>query len=86
MSVHDDRASGLTSPALYGFEITPDDNQDLPRPTRALMVGSSGNVRVTLLSGDQLTLPSLLPGAQYALRIRRVHANDTTAAQIVGLA
>ena len=86
MSVLDDRASGLTSPALYGFAITPDDNQDLARDTRALMVGAAGDVRVTLISGDQLVLPSLLPGAQYALRVRRVHASDTTAAQIVGLA
>ena len=82
----DSRASGLTSPPLYGFAITPDDAQDLPRPTRALMVGSPGDVRVTLISGDALVLPSLIPGAQYALRVRRVHANDTTATQIVGLA
>lgn len=86
MSPVDDRASGLTSPALYGFTITPNDGQDLPRTTRALMVGAGGDVRVTLLSGDELVLPNLLPGAQYALRILRVHASDTTAAQIVGLA
>lgn len=86
MSLVNDHASGLTSPALFGFAISPDDTQDLPRPTRALMVGAAGDVRVTLLSGDELVLPSLLPGAQYALRVSRVHASDTTATQIVGLA
>lgn len=86
MTDYSDRASSLTGPALYGFAISPDDDQDLPRATRALMVGAAGDVRVTLISGDELILPSLLPGAQYALRIRRVHASDTTASQIVGLA
>ncbi|ADZ71443.1 spike base protein, RCAP_Rcc01079 family [Polymorphum gilvum] len=80
------RATGLDSPPARLFQIGPDDDADLAVTTRGLMVGTAGDVRVTTLAGDTAVLPALVPGVQYAIRARRVHATGTTATQIVGLA
>jgi hypothetical protein len=58
---------------------------DFAEPTRALYVGSGGNVTVVMLSGAVLTLANVMSGALLPVRVTRVNATDTTAAQIVGL-
>ncbi|PCJ09339.1 MAG: hypothetical protein COB16_03920 [Rhodobacteraceae bacterium] len=78
-------APGLTSPINDGFDITPDDDADLPNVTRALMVAVGGDVAVVLKGGTTLTLPELAPGVVYQIRISRVLATDTDASGIVGL-
>ena len=77
--------TGLNSPIEGGFDITPDDANDLPSVTRALMVTSEGNVAVSLRNGDTITLPGLTPGVIYPLRITRVLASGTTATGLKGL-
>lgn len=74
-----------TGPATGGFDIVPDDNSDLPAVTRALMVASGGDAAVILKDGSTLTLPALVPGSVYPLRVRRVLATGTTASGIRGL-
>ena len=86
MSDHSPKTSGLTSPPIHAFTITPDDAQDLPRPIRGLMVRAGGDVALVTLGGDTITLPGLLPGAQYAIRANRILAAGTTASGLVGLA
>lgn len=86
MSDHNLKTAGLTSPPAFAFSITPDDTRDLSRPTRALMVRAGGDVALITLGGDQITLPGLLPGAQYAIRARRILSTNTTALGLVGLA
>lgn len=78
--------AGLESPPSHVFAITPDDNNDLTKVTRGLMVGAGGDVAVVTLAGDSVTLPSLAAGVQYGFRIVRVKATGTTATGIVGLA
>ena len=41
---------------------------------------------MVMVGGDTVTLPGLLPGVQYAVRVRRVLATATTASGLVGLA
>jgi hypothetical protein len=68
-------APSLTGPASSGFAITPDDTLLLAETTRALFVGS----------GAVLTFEAVADGAILPLRIVRVLATGTTAANIIGL-
>ncbi len=86
MDAFENHAPGLTSPAASGAAITPDDGADLPQATRCLYVGGAGDIRVTLISGDTVTLTEAIAGALYPLRITRVLATGTTATGLIGLA
>jgi len=86
MSYAPERNSGLSSPPAHAFAITPDDNSDLSRPTRALMVAMAGDVQMVTVAGDTVILPALQSGMQYAIRAARVMQTGTTASGIVGLA
>lgn len=84
----DDFASyqtGLTAPATAAEIITPSDTDDLEFVTRALYVGESGDVNVTLKSGDTVLLRNLQAGVFYPLRVSYVLATGTTATDIIGL-
>jgi len=79
--------NSLTGPLVDGFSITPNDNNDLIYTTRALMVTVAGNVAVIMKGGATITLPGLLPGVIYPVRVSRVLelAAGTTASGVVGL-
>jgi hypothetical protein len=79
-----DLVPATDGPLVGGFAVTPS-VADLPFVTRAIMVGGAGDVAVVLRNGDQITLPGLLPGAVYPLRVTRVLIAGTTATGIVGL-
>ncbi|MEM9342561.1 MAG: hypothetical protein AAGA87_05910 [Pseudomonadota bacterium] len=73
------------APVSAGAPITPSDSVELSHFTRVLYVGSDGDVRVKLISGDEVTLLSAQGGAMYPLRVRQVFATGTTASNIVGM-
>ncbi|MEO0369816.1 MAG: hypothetical protein AAF231_00025 [Pseudomonadota bacterium] len=75
----------LTAPAAAAETITPSDTQDLAFVTRALYVGQGGDVAVELKSGDSVVLRNMQASVIYPLRVMRVLATGTTAADIVGL-
>ena len=80
-----DHATALHSPASHGFAVTPSDGTDLPEVTRALYVGATGAVAVTLASGADITLTGVPGGSLLPLRIKRIKTTGTTAAAMVGL-
>lgn len=75
----------LSGPASSGFAITPADATDLAEATRCLYVGSGGNIAVVMVSGATLTLKGIGDGTLLPLRVKRVLATGTSAAEIVGL-
>lgn len=77
-------APGLESPALGALTITPADGSDLARATRALNVAQAGFLRVTMVSGDVVTL-YVAAGLAFPARVRRVWQTGTTATGITGL-
>ena len=79
------RASGLGAPARGGFAVTPSDSVDLPRETRAIYVGSSGDLSLLLVDGSAVTLAGIVGGSLVPVRATRVKATDTTASLLVGL-
>ncbi|WP_103336446.1 spike base protein, RCAP_Rcc01079 family [Pseudotabrizicola formosa] len=77
--------AGLDSPAEAASPITASDTQPLPLATRAIYVGGPGTLRVTMVSGDTVTLTGVLGGMIYPLRVSHVLATGTTASGLVGL-
>ncbi len=77
-------SNAVDGPIIGGFAITPGAS-DLPTVTRAVMVAGGGDLAVVLRNGDALTLPALVPGSVYPLRLTRVVVAGTTATGIVGL-
>jgi hypothetical protein len=77
--------SSLTSPASSGFAVTPSDTDGLAESSRALYVGSGGNLAVRMLSGEVLNLSNVPAGALLPLRVTAVLATGTTAGSIAAL-
>ena len=71
------------SPISHAVAITPDDTADLSHLTRALYVGTGGDVRVTLADGSTLTFVNMVQG-WHPIRVTRVWAAGTTAEFLVG--
>lgn len=80
-----DRAASDAGPASTGFAITPHDTNEVPEITRALYIGSGGDLVIELSGGGEVTLKAVPTGALLPLRVRKVKL-ATTAALIVGLA
>lgn len=78
-------ADRLGAPAPHGFTINPSDTDDLPFVTRAIRVGITGDVTVTMLGGETLPIPAMQAGETLSIRVTRVLATGTTAGGITGL-
>tara|TARA_R110002020_G_scaffold10961_3_gene41563 strand:+ start:4255 stop:4518 length:264 start_codon:yes stop_codon:yes gene_type:complete len=80
-----DHAQSLNAPASHAFAIAPADGTDLVEVTRALYIGVTGSLSVTLVSGAEVTLAGVPGGSFVPLRVRQVKASGTTASAILGL-
>ena len=75
----------LIAPAKHAFAITPDDNADLPTTTKALYIGTGGDLVVRLVDSTQdVTFVAVPSGAILPLRVDAVRT-ASTATDIVGL-
>ncbi len=80
-------SSSLTAPADVRFAITPDDTAALAEVTRAIYVGTGGNIAVRAAnSASDVTFVNAPSGAILDIRVSHVRATGTTAANLVGLA
>ena len=82
--IFEDRTSGLESPGYDAATVTPSDSNDLAVTSRAIYVGTSGDLRVTAASGSVVTFVNV-PEGLLPMRVSRVHASGTTAADIVAV-
>jgi hypothetical protein len=73
----------LTSPPEHAVAVTPAD-QDLAHVTRALYVGTGGDLAVRMQDGGSVTFASVPSGTLLPLRVSRV-LPASTAGGIVGL-
>jgi hypothetical protein len=78
-------ATSLDAPADTAFAITPNDAADLAETTRAIYVGTSGNLALTMATGGEVTFPAVPGGTVLPVRARRIKAAGTTATGLVGL-
>lgn len=86
-------ASGLDqiAPAGFAWAVTPSDSADLAMETRALYVGTGGNI--VLIAYDpttgkraSVTFTNVPDAAVLPVRTKRVNSTNTTASNIVALA
>lgn len=82
--IFEDRSSGLESPGFDATSVTPSDSTDLTVTSRALYVGAGGDLRVTTAAGSVVTFVNV-PEGMLPMRVSRVHAAGTTAADIVAV-
>ena len=80
----DNKVTGLESPAVNAYEITPDDDNDLDVVLRAFYVGGDGDVKLETVKGDVVTLVGLIAGTYHPIRVKKIYDTDTTATDIVG--
>jgi hypothetical protein len=81
------QADSTMSPATRCFAVTPSDSADLPQATKALYVGTAGDVvLLSIDSAASVAFRNVPAGSILDVRARAVRATGTTAADIVGLA
>ena len=79
-------ANSLVAPAEHCFAITPDDDADLISGTKALFVGTGGDVTLRAVASDaDVVFRNLPDGSIIDVRVQAVRATGTSAADIVGL-
>jgi len=76
---------GIGQPGSFLFTITPSDTEELQYVTRAVRVGTGGDLAVKTDGGSVVTIPDVLSGETLAIRCVRVYATNTTASGIVGI-
>lgn len=76
--------AGFDSPPAFLDTVSPNDGQDLATATRAINVGNSGDVRVTTVGGDTVTI-FVAAGIAFPVRAARIWATGTTASNIVAM-
>lgn len=72
------------APLRHAISITPSDGSNLSHACRALYVGVSGDVAVTTVDGDTVTLVGLAAGSFHPIHVIKVFSTGTTATDIVG--
>lgn len=82
------QGTGLDSPMKDAFAVTPNDSTVFAQPTRAVYVGTKGNLRVQMLSTDNantvVTLTSVQAGTMLNIRVNKILSTNTNAGNIIG--
>lgn len=73
------------SPAANAYAVTPHDTNLQPNPTRALYVGGAGNVKVTMVGGQEVTFVGVAAGTVLPIRAKIIWSTGTTASSLLGL-
>lgn len=74
------------SPALNAFNITPHDTNELSSVTRAIFVGTGGDINLTLRDDTTpVIFRNVSSGTLLPLRVKLVKTASTTAQDIIGL-
>lgn len=73
------------APATRAEAVTPSDTVDLLSISRALWIGVTGNVKVTMRDGGDPVIFTNLTVGWHPLRVTRVWSTSTTATSIVAV-
>ncbi|WP_299327625.1 hypothetical protein [Parasphingopyxis sp.] len=78
--------NAVADPASTAVAVTPNDSTALARTTKALYVGTVGDVAVKMRdSGNTVTFPNVQTGSILPVRVTHVMSTNTTASDIVAL-
>lgn len=77
----------LIAPARQAFAILPDDARSLAAVTRAVYVGTGGDIALRAVgSNADVILRNVTGGSVLPIRVEAVRQSGTTASDLVGLA
>jgi hypothetical protein len=80
-------ADSLIAPARLAFELVPSDTDDLALATKAIYIGSGGDIVLRAIGSEtDVTLRNVVSGSVLAIRAQAIRSNGTTASSLVGLA
>lgn len=85
MDTFKNQASSLEAPARDGATLTPSDSAPIAVMTRAVYVGTGGDLRVEMAGGQELTFANVQGGTFLPLRITRLFQTGTNAGGVVGI-
>lgn len=74
-----------SDPATNAVLITPSDSVDLVNVSRAVYVGTGGNMKVTMADSGTVLFTGVPSGTTLPIRVSRIHATTTTASTILNL-
>ena len=72
-------------PATNAVLITPNDSTDLVAVTRAVYVGTGGNMKVTMQDSGTVLFTGIPTGTTLPIRVSRIWSTTTTASTIIAL-
>lgn len=78
------RSADATVSAHAAAAVTPSDSADI-RPTRAVYVGGSGDVKVDMASEGTVTFVGVPSGTLLPIQATRIYSTGTTATNLVAL-
>ena len=79
--------TNVSDPADHAYSITPDSTTDLPFSTRAVYVGSTGNLVVSMVTDTAntfITFASIPAGSILPIRVKRI-SEASTAGNLIGM-
>jgi len=78
------RTANATVAAHGAASVTPSDSVEIPI-TRSLYIGTSGNLKVTMADGQEITFLNLVAGTIFPVQVIKVWSTSTTVTSIVAL-
>ena len=72
-------------PATNAVLITPSDSVDLTNVSRAVYVGTTGNMKVTMQDSGTVLFTGIPAGTTLPIRVTRIWSTTTTASTILAL-
>ncbi len=85
MATPSTNVENTSAPAIYAGAVTASDSANLSSISRAIYVGSSGDVAAVMPDDAVVTFVAVQAGSILPVRIKRVNATGTTAANIIAL-
>lgn len=73
------------SPITNAASVTPHNTNELSYVTRALYIGATGDVAVTMQDGGEVTFVDVPAGTTLPIRVKIVKATGTDATSIIAL-
>lgn len=77
-----DNRQGATVPAYRITNVTPSDQYEFVEPTRAIWVGTGGNLAVVTWGNDRVTITNVQDGSLLPLSVKQILSAGTTASGI----
>ncbi len=77
------KQEGLDSPARHAAAVTPHDTNELTAVTRGVWVGVGGDVAVTTVGGESVTIVGVQAGTMLPIRVKIIKNTATTATDML---